>query len=92
MPKFLIEMRHSSEYEGCVRALDAIVVHGSHIISKAEWGCEDGVHSGWLIADLDSREEAMQLVPPEYRKDTTVVKLRTWSRSEIEAMMGELEA
>ena len=92
MPKFLIEFRHSTEYEGCVRALNAIVVHGSHIISEAEWGCEDGVHSGWLIADLDSREEAMQLVPPEYRNDTTIVQLRTWSRDEIEAMVKELEA
>lgn len=92
MSKYLIEFRHSSEYEGCVRALNAIVVHGSHIISEAEWGCEDGVHSGWLIAELDSREEAMQLVPPEYRSDTTIVKLRTWSRDEIEAMMKELEA
>ena len=92
MSRYLIEFRHSSEYEGCVRALNAIIVHGSHIISEAEWGCEDGVHAGWLIAELDSREEAMQLVPPEYRSDTTIVLLRTWSRDEIETMMKELES
>ena len=91
MPKFLIELRHSNEYEGCVRALDAIMEHGSHLITNAQWGCDDGVHSGWLIADLDSREEALQLVPPQNRADTRIVQLRTWSRAEIEEMKKELE-
>jgi hypothetical protein len=92
VPRFLIEFRHSSEYEGCVRALDAIMQYGSHIITNAEWGCEDGVHKGWLIADLDSREEALQLVPPQYRTDTRIIQLRTWSRAEIEEMKEELES
>ena len=92
MPRFLIEFQHSSEYEGCVRALDAVMNYGSHIITNADWGCEDGVHCGWLIADLDSREEAMQLVPPQYRADTRVVLLRRWSLDEIETMMNQLES
>ena len=92
MPRYLIELCHSSEYEGCVRALDAIMQYGSHIITNAEWGCEDGVHTGWLIADLDSREEALQLVPPQYRADTRIIQLRTWSRAEIEEMKEELES
>lgn len=92
MPRFLIEFRHSSEYEGCVRALDAIMEHGSHLITNADWGCDDGVHIGWLIAEMDSRQEALQLAPPQYRADTRVIKLRRWSRDEIEAMKKELES
>lgn len=92
MPRFLIEFRHSSEYEGCVRSLDAIMRYGSHLITNAEWGCEDGVHTGWLIADLDSREEANQLVPPQYRDDSRIVQLRRWTRDEIEEMKKELES
>ena len=65
---------------------------GSHLITSADWGCEDGVHTGWLIADLDSREEALQIVPPQYRADTRVILLRRWSRSEIEDMRRELES
>jgi len=91
MPRYLIEFSHSSEYEGCVRALDAIMGHGSHLITNAEWGCEDGIHTGWLIAELDSREEALQIVPPQYRADTRVIQLRRWSRDEIEDMKRELE-
>jgi hypothetical protein len=90
VPKFLIEFQHSNEYEGCVRALDAITKYGSHLMTNADWGCEDGVHTGWLIADLGSREEALQLVPPQYRADTRIVQLRKWSRDQIEEMMREL--
>ena len=65
---------------------------GSHLITNTDWGCEDGVHTGWLIADLDSREEALQIVPPQYRADTRVILLRKWSRAEIEDMKRELES
>ena len=92
MPRFLIECHHSDEHEGCVRALEAIMQLGSHLITNADWGCEDGVHTGWLIADLDSREEALQIVPPQYRADTRVILLRKWSRAEIEDMKRELES
>ena len=92
MPRFLIEFQHSSEYEGCVRALDAIMQYGSHLMTNSDWGCEDGVHKGWLIAELDSREEALLMVPPQYRDDTEIIQLRKWSREEIEEMMKELEA
>ena len=92
MPRYLIEFCHSSEHEGCVRSLDSIMQFGSHLITNAEWGCEDGVHTGWLIVELESREEALQLVPPQYRADTRVILLRRWSRTEIEEMKRELES
>ncbi len=92
MPRFLIEIRHSDEYEGCVKALDAIVNYGSHLVTNAEFGCEDGEHAGWLIVDLDTRGEALQMVPPQMRAGARIVQLRKWTRDEIEAMMKELEA
>lgn len=92
MPRFLIESSHTNEHEGCVKALDAITKHGSHLMTHIEWGCDDGVHIGWLVVDLDTREEALQLIPPQYRSRSRVVRLRTWSREEIEKMLDNLEA
>ena len=92
MPRFLIESSHTNEHEGCVRALDAITKYGSHLMAHIEWGCDDGVHVGWLVVDLDTPEEALQLIPPQYRNSSRVVKLRTWSREEIEKMIDSLEA
>ncbi len=91
MPRFLIETSHTSEHEGCVRALDAVTKYGSHLMTRTEWGCEDGVHCGWIIVDLNDRDEARRLVPPQYRANSRVVELRRWSRDKIEEMVKQLE-
>ena len=91
MSRFLIEIPHATEYEGCLRGLDAIVKHGSHLITHADFGCEDGVHVGWLIVDADDHDEAKRMVPPQYRTDARVVKLRKWTKEQIEEMMKKLE-
>lgn len=90
MPRFLIETQHGDDYQGCVRALDAVTKYGSHLVTHTEFGCEDGVHTGWLIVELDSHEEAMQLVPPNYRSSARIIKLRHWTRDEIEEMVKDL--
>lgn len=92
MPRFLIEIQHANDYVGCVKALDALMRSGSHLISQAEFGCEDGVHCGWLIAELDSREDAQRMVPPQFRADTRVIQLRRWTREEMEAMVAKTNA
>ena len=80
MPRFLIEIRHSTEHEGCVRSLDAIVNHGSHLVTQAEFGCEDGVHAGWLIVEMDSRDDALRVVPPQYR---AACSFGMWIRTQL---------
>jgi len=91
MPRFLIECSHTDDHEGCIRALDAVVKHGSHLMTTIEWGCQDGVHVGWMIADLDNRDDALRLVPPQYRNSSRIVQLNLWTRDEIEALMRGLE-
>lgn len=92
MPRFLIEIKHDDDYEGCLRGLDAIVKHGAHLITKAEFGCGDGVHVGWLIVEVDGRDEARQLVPPQYRTGARIVELRQWTKRQIEDMVKELDS
>ena len=92
MSKYLIEVHHSDEHDGCVRALNAIMDFGSHLATHADFGCEDEVHIGWLIVDVESRDAAHQMVPPQYRADTRIIQLRRWNREEIEKMLAELDA
>lgn len=91
MARFLIETRHESGHEGCVRALDAITKFGSHLATHAEFGCEVGEHVGWIIVEVDDEETAHQMIPPQFRSGARVVRLRKWTREEIEAMLQELE-
>jgi hypothetical protein len=92
MPKFLIEFRHADDYEGCVKALDVLSTLGSHLVSHADFGCEDGVHCGWMVVEVGDRNEAELIVPPPLRAEARVIQLRRWSPEEISAMVSELGA
>ena len=91
MPRFLIEINHDDEHRACIMALRAIEKQGSHFMTKAEWGCKDGVHSGWVIIEVPTREDAAAMVPPEFRSQCRVVQLNTFSREEIQSLIAELE-
>ena len=92
MPRFLIEIRHDDDYEGCIKALDALAKYGSHLVSHAEFGCGDGVHCGWLQVEVGSRGEAEQIVPPQFREGARIIQLKTWKPEEITAMVETLGA
>jgi len=92
MPKYLIEIRHEDDYEGCIRALDALMTHGSHLVSHADFGCQDGVHCGWLVVDVADRSEAQLIIPPQLRDGARVIQLRRWMPDEIAEMVKSLSA
>ena len=91
MPRYLIEMTHAEDHYSCVMALHAVQKDGSHLLTRTDWGCADGDHRGWFIADLDSREEAKQLVPPALRGETTVIEVKIFSVENIAALVADLE-
>jgi hypothetical protein len=91
MPQYLIEVTHGDEHEACVMALRAIEQYGSHLMTHADWGCKDDIHQCWLVCELDTREEAMQLVPPEFRTSTRVVALNKFTKEDIAILIEELE-
>ena len=92
MPKYLIEVTHDAEHAQCVRALHAVQQYGSHLVTHAEWGCLDGVHSGWVIGECESRAHALMMVPPEMRDTARVVKLDRFSHEEIAQWVADLES
>ena len=92
MPKFLIEVKHADDYEGCVKALDALRALGSHLVSHADFGCADGVHCGWMVVEVGDRRDAESIVPPSLRAGARVIQLRRWTPDEIAAMAKGLPA
>ena len=90
MPRFLIELPHEDEREACMKALRAIQEFGSHFVTHADWGCNDGAHACWLMVEVDSRDQAMQMVPPEMRGAARIVQLNRFTREEIAKLIEEL--
>ena len=56
-----------------------------------DWGCDDGIHCGWLVVELDSHDEVMRAVPPAFRQQARIIKLNRYTAEEIASKIAELE-
>ena len=88
MSRFLIEMIHDPEEFACARVVKVFLVSGSHLLAHADWGCRDGVHSAWLIVDVDTKAEARLTIPVPFRADAKIVALNKFSLEEIDEILG----
>jgi len=84
MAKFFIEVPHEEGRLACARAVQILLSTGSHYLTNADWGCNDGVHKGWMTVEVGSKEEAWSILPPAYRSQANIVKLNKFSMKEID--------
>ena len=63
MSKFLIEVPHEEETVACATVVQVFLASGSHFLTHADWGCMDGEHAAWMIVDVDTKAEALAIVP-----------------------------
>lgn len=89
MAKYLIEVPHEPERVACARAVRILLTTGSHYLTNADFGCSDGEHKGWIIADLESKEEARGILPPAYRSQARIVKLTRFSIKELDDILRQ---
>jgi hypothetical protein len=75
MARYLIEVSHEDDFDACVKAASLLLSTGSHFLTNADWGCSDGEHKAWVIVDVDSREEALSILPPSCRPTAKIIRL-----------------
>ena len=90
--RFLIEVPHETPMVACARAVKVFLSSGSHYLSHADWGCKDGVHKSWMVVDVDSKDEALAIVPPAFRSHAQVVALNAFSVKDIDEILRSHEA
>mgnify|MGYP001366386313 CR=1 FL=1 len=84
MEKYLIEVPHEATKSACNNAVSVFLQTGSHFLRQADWGCHDGEHKAWLIVEVENKDQARQIVPPLCRSGAKIVKLHTFTRTEME--------
>lgn len=84
MTTYLIEIPLSDNRVECKQVIKLFVESGSHLLSNAHWGCRSGVHKSWFIHEFNSKEEAIQIVPPFLRHTAGIIELTTLSKSDIQ--------
>jgi len=88
MSRFMIELDHEAETYACAQAVQVFLATGSHYLTKADWGCLDGVHTAWLVVEADTREQARSIVPPAFRARARVTALNAFGMEEIEEILS----
>jgi hypothetical protein len=84
MARFLIEIPHETEPVACARAVQVLFATGSHYLTNADFGCMDGEHKGWLIVEVETKEEARSILPPVFRPQAKIVKLNKFTADELD--------
>ena len=87
MARFLIEVAHEAETLACARVVEVFLKTGSHFLTNADWGCYDGAHSAWFIAEVDSKDDARQILPPPFRAHARIVQLNKFTIEEIDEIL-----
>lgn len=75
MERFLIETPHTAK--DCHLLVGQVYAMG--YLYHFEWGCPDGVHSGWAIIEAEDEAQARLAVPPIVRNKARVVRLSKFS-------------
>jgi hypothetical protein len=88
MPRFLIEVPHPEEIVACAKVVQVFLNTGSHFLTHADWGCEDGVHSAFFTVEADSKEDARMVVPPPFRHDAKIVALNKFTLQEMDQIIA----
>jgi hypothetical protein len=87
MARFLIEVPHEAEPVACLRAVQVLLATGSHYLTQADFGCKDGEHKSWIVAEAESKEEARRILPPVYRPEAKIVGLNKFGLEEVNQLL-----
>lgn len=83
MTRYLIEVPHENKKEACDRAVRVFMETGSHFMTNADWGCSDDVHKAWFVVDVESRQEAVQILPSLFRQTAQIIALQRFRVEDI---------
>ena len=89
MARFLIEVPHEEELRACARVVQLFLATGSHFLTHADWGCEDGVHSAFIVMDANDKEEALRVLPPQFRAEAKVTGLSKFTMEQIDSILSD---
>ncbi len=79
MKRFLVISNHKAE--DCNLALKETLAIG--YLTHYDWGCKDGVHTGWAVLEAEDKAQALMSVPTFLRSQATVIRLTKFDPAKI---------
>jgi len=77
--RFLVISPHTAG--DCKQALKEVNATG--YITRFDWGCMDGDHTGWVVLEAETMQQALMVVPAMQRQKARAVKLIKFSPADV---------
>ncbi len=81
MAKYLIESPHTNQ--GCLEALDEMLVNDPKLLAKFNWGCSAGYHTGWAIVEAENEAGARAILPISLRSQARIFVVDEFTPEDI---------
>ena len=66
-----------------IRLYRYLLQTGSHFLTHADWGCLDGEHKAWIVADVPTKDDAKMILPPAFRSVAKIIRLTTFTSKDL---------
>jgi hypothetical protein len=86
--RFIVVSNHTGA--DCVLALKETLAIG--YLTHFDWGCKDGVHTGWAILEAENKAQALMSVPTFLRNKAVVVQLTKFDPEKVAAMHVKVDS
>ncbi|MDR3611453.1 MAG: hypothetical protein P4L27_12875 [Ignavibacteriaceae bacterium] len=78
--RYMVEIRHTPEE--CLNVLDKIKDKDAKLLQKMEWGCMSGDHTGYMVVNASSEQDALKGIPADF--NAKAYKLAKFTPKQIE--------
>ncbi len=80
MDRYMVISPHT--YEECQAIVNQVVAAG--FSTRVDFGCVDNDHTGWIVVEADSKEEALMIIPALMRPKARAVKVVHFSPTDVD--------
>jgi hypothetical protein len=80
MDRFLVESPHTAHE--CKLAVKLVQSMG--FLNNFDWGCKDGIHTGWAVIEAENAAQALGVVPVLMREKARAIKLSNFDSETVD--------
>ena len=81
---YLVTTTHTPEQ--CLAALDEMAAKDPKLLSKMEWGCKSGDHSGYAFVEAKDEKAALAQLPETNRATAKAIAVTKFSPAQLKAI------
>ena len=87
---YLVTTTHTPEQ--CLAALDEMALKNQQLLSKVEWGCMSGDHTGYVFISAKTEQEALAKLPEVNRTTAKAEQVTKFTPQQLKSIHAKMDA